>query len=129
MQIVQNYVQTGTSGGNAGSTNDAEMIEKYFKEQYGDNWEAEMKRQGYASGGYTGYGSPDEIAGVVHKGEYVLPADLVDQTSGKPKMLGNTIININVQGTFATSQAERRKVADQIVAALNQTKHSRLEAV
>ena len=32
---------------------------------------------GYASGGYTGKGDPDEIAGLVHKGEYVIPAWMV----------------------------------------------------
>ncbi len=30
--------------------------------------------QGFANGGYTGNGNPNEIAGVVHKGEYVIPA-------------------------------------------------------
>ena len=30
------------------------------------------KLKGFASGGYTGNGNPNEIAGVVHKGEYVL---------------------------------------------------------
>lgn len=128
MQIVDNYIQTGTSGGNAGSTDDAEQIRKYFQETYGDNWEAEMKRQGYATGGFTGPGNPDEIAGVVHKGEYVLPAQFVDQNTGTPKNLGTTIINIDVQGTFATSQSERRKVAEQIAQALKQVKRSRLEA-
>ena len=128
MQIVDNYIQTGTSGGNAGSTDDANQIRKYFQETYGDNWEAEMKRQGYATGGFTGPGNPDEIAGVVHKGEYVLPAQFVDQNTGTPKNFGTTIINIDVQGTFATSQSERRKVAEQIARALEQVKRSRLEA-
>lgn len=30
---------------------------------------------GYRDGGFTGYGNPNEIAGFVHKGEYVIPAD------------------------------------------------------
>lgn len=34
--------------------------------------------QQYATGGYTGDGSEDEIAGFVHKGEYVLPSEVVD---------------------------------------------------
>ena len=83
---------------------------------------------GYATGGFTGRGDVNEIAGVVHKGEYVLPQEMVDQNTGTPKSLGNTIININVSGTFATSAAERRKVADQIVKAINQNNKSRLEA-
>lgn len=82
---------------------------------------------GWATGGYTGRGAVDEIAGVVHKGEYVLPQEMVDQNTGTPKSMGNTYV-INVNGTFATSAAERRKVADQIVAAINQNNKSRLEA-
>ena len=82
---------------------------------------------GFASGGYTGQGNPNEVAGVVHKGEYVLPQEMVDQNTGTPKALGNTY-NIYVEGVFATSAAERRRVADQIVTAINQNNKSRLEA-
>ena len=82
---------------------------------------------GFASGGYTGQGNPNEIAGVVHKGEYVLPQEMVDQSTGTPKAMGNTYI-INVEGVFATSATERRRVADQIVQAINQNNKSRLEA-
>ena len=81
---------------------------------------------GYAEGGFTGHGAADEVAGIVHRGEYVLPQEAVDQNTGTPKALGNTYV-INVTGTFATSAAERRKVADQIVAAINQNNKSRLE--
>lgn len=83
--------------------------------------------KGWATGGYTGQGNPNEIAGFVHKGEYVLPQDMVDQTTGTPKAAGNTYV-INVSGVFATSAAERRRVADQIVTAINQNNKSRLEA-
>jgi len=44
------------------------------------------KGNGYASGGFTGVGSVDEIAGIVHKGEYVLPQSAVDQSTGMPKL-------------------------------------------
>lgn len=33
----------------------------------------------FAEGGYTGDGAPDEVAGVVHKGEFVMPASRVKQ--------------------------------------------------
>jgi hypothetical protein len=33
--------------------------------------------KGYANGGYTGPGGRNEPAGVVHKGEYVIPADML----------------------------------------------------
>jgi len=39
----------------------------------------------YADGGYTGAGGKYEPAGIVHKGEYVLTQDEVDQSTGKPK--------------------------------------------
>lgn len=81
----------------------------------------------YADGGYTGAGGKDEVAGIVHRGEYVLPQEMVDQTKGTPKAMGNNI-TINLSGTFATSDSERRKVAQQIVAALEQTNYARLGA-
>ena len=133
-QVLNNSVGKFLFGESAGMTADTETkkIVEYYKGKYGDNWKSEWTRQGmgaipagYATGGFTGRGAYNDIAGVVHKGEYVLPAQLVDQATGTPKSLGNTIININVQGTFATSQAERRKVAEQIATALEQVKRSR----
>lgn len=50
---------------------------------------------GYASGGFTGQGGDGEFAGIVHKGEYVVPKSQVNQSTGKPKMGGMTIINNN----------------------------------
>ena len=90
-------------------------------------WQTTRETLGFAEGGYTGRGGKNEVAGVVHKGEYVLPQEMVDQNTGMPKALGNTYV-INVSGTFATSAAERRRVADQIVQAINQNNKSRLEA-
>ena len=90
-------------------------------------WEGAKSALGFAEGGFTGRGAPDEVAGVVHKGEYVLPQEMVDQNTGTPKALGSTY-NIYVEGVFATSAAERRRVADQIVTAINQNNKSRLEA-
>lgn len=34
---------------------------------------------GFRDGGYTGAGAPDEVAGVVHRGEFVIPADAVNR--------------------------------------------------
>ena len=39
---------------------------------------------GFASGGYTGPGGKYEPAGVVHRGEYVVPKNMVNQSSGLP---------------------------------------------
>jgi hypothetical protein len=33
----------------------------------------------FREGGYTGNGNPNDVAGVVHRGEYVIPADAVDR--------------------------------------------------
>lgn len=105
-----------------------DALSEGFENIFAGNWGywsgGRSVRQGYATGGYTGRGGENEIAGVVHRGEYVIPAESVDQTTGKPK-LGNTVININVSGTFATSAQERRKVAEQIADALIQTNSAR----
>lgn len=41
--------------------------------------------RGFATGGYTGRGGKYEPAGIVHKGEYVVPKEGVDQSTGLPK--------------------------------------------
>lgn len=50
--------------------------------------------QGFASGGYTGSGGVNEVAGVVHKGEYVLPQSAVNQSTGLPKAAMSGDINV-----------------------------------
>lgn len=108
------------------------IFKDFWNSYYGGGFESKTMSasgggsgQGWATGGYTGYGEPDEIAGLVHKGEYVLRADQVDQSTGTPKNMGNNI-TINVSGTFATSASERRKVAEQIANALGQVQKARL---
>lgn len=65
---------------------------------------------GWATGGYTGAGPSNQIAGVVHRGEYVLPKEEVNQSTGKPKASqGNTTINVTIQG--ATGVADQRAFA------------------
>lgn len=41
---------------------------------------------GFASGGYTGAGGKYEPAGIVHRGEYVVPKQHVNQSTGLPDM-------------------------------------------
>jgi len=48
---------------------------------------------GFASGGYTGPGGENDIAGIVHRGEYVLPKEQVDQRTGTPKIGRGITIN------------------------------------
>ena len=39
---------------------------------------------GYAEGGFTGRGGKMQPAGIVHRGEYVIPKQFVNQSSGMP---------------------------------------------
>ena len=41
-------------------------------------------RSAFYDGGYTGQGGKYQVAGIVHKGEYVLPKHLVNQRTGLP---------------------------------------------
>ena len=45
----------------------------------------ELRRlRGYSSGGFTGSGGKYEPAGIVHRGEYVIPKEMVNQRTGLP---------------------------------------------
>lgn len=48
----------------------------------------------FANGGFTGRGGKYEPAGIVHKGEYVVPKQYVNQTTGLPNISGGTEYNI-----------------------------------
>lgn len=82
---------------------------------------------GWASGGYTGRGPVDEVAGVVHRGEFVLPANMVDQNTGLPKNQAQNI-TINLSGVLATSAQAKRDLAVDLANALNQVNQSRIGA-
>lgn len=56
-------------------------------------------RFGSAEGGFTGRGQKYDVAGVVHRGEYVIPKEHVNQYTGLPKAMGNSTVfngNINI---------------------------------
>ena len=38
----------------------------------------------YQEGGFTGHGAATKVAGVVHKGEFVVPKPMVNQSTGLP---------------------------------------------
>jgi hypothetical protein len=44
----------------------------------------------WADGGYTGAGGKYEPAGIVHKGEYVVPREQVNQATGTPYFMSQT---------------------------------------
>lgn len=43
-----------------------------------------LRGAGWADGGYTGAGGKYDVAGVVHRGEYVIPKEQVNQSTGMP---------------------------------------------
>lgn len=45
---------------------------------------------GFSDGGYTGAGGKNEVAGIVHRGEYVVPKSEVNQTTGMPYYMQQT---------------------------------------
>ncbi len=87
---------------------------------------------GFAEGGFTGRGGVNEIAGIVHKGEYVIPQSQVDQMSGRPKLFSSgddridtggisggpsTVINFDPQiqiGMYAGMPTEYRELAERM---------------
>lgn len=83
---------------------------------------------GWAEGGYTGRGNPNDVAGVVHKGEYVIPADQVNQNTGLPKVGNTTVQNFsfNLSGVLATSAQAKRELAAELQRAIQQTNQARL---
>lgn len=63
----------------------------------------QLVRSGYSGGGYTGTGGKYEPAGVVHKGEYVIPKHQVNQATGLPyaDALGRLSRGVSGQSTYA----------------------------
>src|SRR5690606_25102529 len=57
----------------------------------------------FASGGYTGRGGKYEPAGIVHRGEYVIPKQYVNQSTGLPyaDALGKLVKGANPTGNYA----------------------------
>lgn len=80
----------------------------------------------FATGGFTGVGNVNDIAGIVHKGEYVVPKSQVDQSTGTPKIGSNQTFNITIQaGAYMGNQQDARKYAQMIMDAWNDLQSSR----
>lgn len=58
----------------------------------------------YAQGGYTGAGGKYEPAGIVHKGEYVIPKHMVNQSTGLPyaDALGRLTPGVATKSSYAS---------------------------
>lgn len=78
----------------------------------------------FADGGFTGTGGKYEPAGIVHKGEYVIPKEQVDQSTGKPKSgaLGSTnvTVNLSMNGVMTSSKADERAIATRMAKLINE---------
>jgi hypothetical protein len=87
---------------------------------------------GFSSGGFTGRGGVDEPAGIVHRGEYVLPQRLVNQSTGLPDLdalVGSssspasstsTVVNVNLSGIMTSSAADERAIAKRLIERVNE---------
>ena len=63
--------------------------------------------QSFDEGGYTGSGAPDQVAGVVHRGEFVMPAQVVDEL-GVGALRG---LQAMVEGQMHVSGQDLRRMA------------------
>ena len=62
---------------------------------------------GFAEGGYTGFGGKYEPAGIVHRGEFVVPADVVARQG--PAYFDNLVGRLRVNRTHAPESARLRR--------------------
>ena len=58
----------------------------------------------FKTGGYTGDGNPNDVAGIVHRGEFVVPADVVDRI-GLSTLQSMTAAGASDPGAFTSSAA------------------------
>lgn len=93
-----------------------------FIKSAGNNIGSWFKSLGFADGGYTGAGSKYEPKGIVHAGEYVLPREAVNQSTGLPKAGamggGGNTINITVEAR--NGRADERAYAVSLVKRINE---------
>ncbi len=79
----------------------------------------------FDTGGFTGQGGKYEPAGIVHKGEYVLPKEQVNQSTGLPKASAagggqNVTVNLSMNGVMTSSPSEMRAVSVKIAKYINE---------
>lgn len=63
---------------------------------------------GFATGGFTGRGGKYDVAGLVHKGEYVIPKEGVNQSTGKPYGMGGGM-HIEIHGDVVNQTEQAAK--------------------
>jgi hypothetical protein len=67
---------------------DANSADTSFWGNLGKAWNDPLS---FSTGGFTGMGGVTDVAGIVHKGEYVVPQSGVDQRTGMPKSMGRGV--------------------------------------
>lgn len=104
----------------------------FYRQEYTtpDGKKAVVYAPGFADGGFTGRGGKYESAGVVHRGEYVIPKEQVDQSTGMPKPGavggGNSVtVNVSMSGIMTSSKADERTIANRMAALINETVKSK----
>lgn len=75
---------------------------------------------GFASGGFTGRGPSEEIAGIVHRGEFVIPKEFVDQNTGLPQMPTQKTDYPKITVKLSHSPAMMRQAALDTIELVNQ---------
>lgn len=73
--------------------------------------------RGFSVGGFTGRGNANDVAGIVHKGEYVVPKHMVNQSTGLPEISGSSIeyniANVNISSEVDGERWLRRLTNNQ----------------
>lgn len=83
---------------------------------------SEISLPRFAEGGFTGPGGKYEPAGIVHKGEYVIPKEQVNQATGKPKGMETSVtVNLSMNGVMTSSKADERAIATRMAKLINET--------
>lgn len=76
-------------------------------------------------GGFTGNGPKREAAGIVDRGEYVIPKEQVNQSTGMPKPGAvpgqGQNITLNLSGLVFNTKADKRQFANEIGKLINET--------
>ncbi len=87
-----------------------------------------IKLPRFSDGGFTGNGGKYEPAGIVHKGEYVMPREAVDQNTGLPKSgaASTTNIILNLAGLVFNTKSDKRAFAVEIAKLINQASTSKI---
>ena len=138
MQVMQAIAQTATAALNAYSSAAAVPVIGYILapiaaatavaaglmqvEAIKKQQEA-ASAQGYAKGGFTGEGDKDEVAGVVHKGEWVANHELLQSPVARPMIDAlDYAQRTNTIGSLRSEDVSRSIVAPSIYAQANPQK-------